>query len=122
MGYRHLNLGLLRSRQGRYEEGVAHSRQALEIFEVAFGPEHVLVGNALYQLGNLYRYQQQYAEAEPLYRRSLAVYRESLPPDHPYLQNLAIQLAELLRATGREAEAAALETEFPLEDDSERDS
>jgi len=59
-------------RQGRLEETIVTSREAVRAAEAAFGPEHHATGDALVHLGDHVRdIQQDHVAAEQMYRRGL---------------------------------------------------
>ena len=78
---------------GRYEQAIPHWREALELGEREFGPDHTSTATLLNNLAELYRAQGRYEVAEPLYKRALAIDEKALGPDHPHvavtLNNLA---------------------------------
>ncbi len=95
---------------GRYEQAIPLWREALELGEREFGPDHPTTATLLNNLAGLYRAQGRYEAAEPLYKRSLAVLEKALGPDHPNVAQSLENDAALLRVTGRSAEATKMET------------
>ena len=95
-------------KQGKYSDAESVAKEALQLAEVAFGPEHPAVAQSLSNLALLYQAQGKYAEAEPLYRRSLAIREKVLGPEHPDVAQSLNNLAELYRAQGKYAEAEPL--------------
>ena len=88
-------------RQGHYDRAVVLARQALQLAEQTFGPDHPNVATSLNNLAELNRVQGQYAQAEPLYKRSLAIREKALGPDPPDVATSLNNLAELYRAQGQ---------------------
>ena len=78
--------------QGQYSEAASAAKEALEIAEKTFDPDHPNVATSLNTLAVLYMEQGKYAEAEPLYKRALGIYEKALGPDHP---NVAASLNNL---------------------------
>ena len=61
------------ARQGRYEESLALSRQALELAKKEFGPYHDNVAESLNTLAAIYATQGKYSKAERALKRVLAI-------------------------------------------------
>lgn len=68
--------------QRKYDEALAPAKRALEIREKALGSEHELVGEALYNLAELYIAKNKFKEAEPFYLRLAAYYEKAAGPEH----------------------------------------
>jgi tetratricopeptide (TPR) repeat protein len=83
-------------------------RQALAIFEGAYGPDHVNVASALCNLASLLRTLNRGAEAEPLLRRAIAIDERSYGPEHPDVSIRLNNLADWLWAMKRGEEAEPL--------------
>ncbi len=66
---------------GRYEQAILFYREALELGEQEFGPNHPTTAIFINNLALLYDAQGRYAEAEPLYERALAARLRELLPD-----------------------------------------
>ena len=86
---------------GRYEEAIPFYREALELGEREFGPDHPTTALLLNNLASLYESQGRYAEAEPLYKRALAIWEKALGPDHHDVAQSIKGLAGLYSAQGR---------------------
>ncbi len=69
-------------REGKYDEALPMAKRVLEIREKALGPEHVLMGEALFNLAELYLAKNKFKEAEPLYQRLVAYYEKAFGPEH----------------------------------------
>lgn len=69
-------------REGKYDEALPLAKRVLEIREKALGPEHVLLGEALFNLAELYLAKNKFKEAEPLYQRLVAYYEKAVGPEH----------------------------------------
>ena len=104
--------GLALYEVGRYEEAIPFYREALELGEREFGPDHPTTAILLNNLAALYDDQGRYAEAEPLFKRSLAIREKSLGPDHPSvatgLNNIALMYYAQARHSARAAERFCL--------------
>lgn len=83
-------------------------RRALEIDEVALGPDHPDVATDLYSLAVCLHNEDCLTDAEPLYNRCLAIQEKALGPNHPDVAATLIALAELHRLTGRPLRSIAL--------------
>src|SRR4051794_16985025 len=67
--------------QGRYDEAIPLTSEALEIREKALGPDHPDVAKSLNNLAALYVRKGRFAEAEPLYQRAIRIVEKALGPD-----------------------------------------
>jgi tetratricopeptide (TPR) repeat protein len=94
--------------QGKFLEGIPVAREALQVAEATYGPEHAKVANELNNLGLLYQAQGQYAAAEPVYQRALRIREKTLGPEHPAVAVAVNNLAGLYEAQGRYGEAEPL--------------
>jgi tetratricopeptide (TPR) repeat protein len=94
--------------QGKYAEAIAAAREALQVAETSFGPDHPNTALSLNNLASLYREQGQYAEAEPLLLRALAVLEKLRGPEDLSVANAASNLAVLYQSEGRYADAEPL--------------
>ena len=89
---------------GRYEQAIPFYREALELGEREFGPDHPTTALLLNNLASLYESQGRYAEAEPLYERALAILEMALGPEHPNVADSLNNLAALYTAQDRSSE------------------
>ena len=80
-------------------------RQALEIDEKSFGPEHPDVADDLRELGVIQRNANRAEEAEALLRRSLAIEEKNFGPQDPKLIPTLTELALFLSINEQIAEA-----------------
>jgi tetratricopeptide (TPR) repeat protein len=92
----------------RYAESEAIYRQALEIYEATFGPEHYEVAATLHNLAATVSARDRAEEAEALYRRALAIKKNILGDENPDVALTGNNLGRLLTDTGRPAEAVPL--------------
>lgn len=97
------------TQQGNLDRAIVLAKQALQVAEKSFGPNHTDVALSLHNLAKLYYTQGQYAQAEPLYKRALAIQEKTLGTDHPIVASNLKNLAVLYKKTGREKEAMELE-------------
>lgn len=85
--------------QEQYAEATEVAEEALNIARKTFDPDHLNVGQSLYNLAKLYQAQNQYTEAEPLYKQALSIKEKALGLDHPdvatIVENLAILYSEI---------------------------
>jgi tetratricopeptide (TPR) repeat protein len=91
-----------------YSGAEALLREALEIAEKAYGPDHPKIATSLNNLAELLRCTNRLANAEGLMRRALAIDEQSFGPDHPEVAICLNNLAAILQATNRLAEAEPL--------------
>jgi tetratricopeptide (TPR) repeat protein len=94
--------------QGRYEEALPFTQEAVRLGDREFGPNDVNTGYLVNELGWLYWQQGRYAEAEPLFERALAITEGVLGPDQPEVATSLNNLATLYRDQGRYVEAEPL--------------
>lgn len=91
----------------KYDEALPLAKRALELREKALGRDHDLVGEALYNLANLYLVKKRYDESEPLFRRLLPIYEKRYGKDDlklcPVLDNYSTAL--IFKDKSKEAEA-----------------
>ena len=96
------------SEQGKYDDAIVVGKEALQIAEATFGPEHYNVSTSLNELALLFRYQGRYAEAEPLFKHSLAIVERVFGPDDRDVATIVGNLAGLYQQEGRYPEAEPL--------------
>ena len=97
---------------GRYEQGEAQCRIALEIGEEAFGPDHQLLSPLLDSLGAALELQNKYDRAEHFFRRAAAIRETTGTADNLTTSIWPHGLPSVLFFTGRydEAESAYRES------------
>ena len=83
-------------------------RQALAIFERAFGPHSHELAVVFNNLAAIAQARRESAEAERLYRRALAIKEQRLGPAHPDVGVTLNNLAVLYKSQGMYAQAAPL--------------
>ncbi len=72
-------------RAGDYELAIVVARQALEVAEKDFGPNHPNVAQSLNSLAEIYSAQGRQKEAEPLYKRARAMEKNARASERPDL-------------------------------------
>jgi tetratricopeptide (TPR) repeat protein len=87
------------------EGAVAAIREALAIFEKAYGSSSPLLARTLGNLGEIERTRGDYAAAERDLRASIDRWREQVPPDHPWIAYPLTQLGKTLASEHRPEEA-----------------
>lgn len=92
----------------RYAESEAIYRQALEIYETTFGPEHYEVAATLHNLAATISTSDRAEEAETHYRSALAIKKKILGDQNPDVALTCNNLGRLLTDAGRPAEAVPL--------------
>ena len=63
--------------KGRYDDALPLARRALDLREKALGPDHPLVGEALYNLASLQLGKKNYDDAQSLYKRTLKIFEKA---------------------------------------------
>jgi len=96
-----INLGAIQFSLGNYEEAEAFYRQAYDIFDDYYGPDHVETASTGMSIGQAMAMQERYAEAEKLIERGLAVRERVHGPNHPLVATALNQLATLQLQLGR---------------------
>ena len=89
----------------RFDEAEKLQRQALAIFEKAYGTKHLHTAAALHNLGAILLKQEKPKEAEKYLRRALAAKVQVLKPDHLSIAHTLDNLSTALEAQGRQIEA-----------------
>jgi len=79
MARRIQRLGVVRHLQG--EDGIPALEKALELFEQAYGEDHLETGGVLTEAGVLYRAQGRHEEAQRCLRRALHIHQREYGPD-----------------------------------------
>ncbi len=88
-------------RENRLDDAIKVARQALEVTEKTFGPEHPNTAVSLDYLALLYHSQGRYDDAEPLYKRALAIREKARGPEDPDTVTSMNDLAVNYRRQGR---------------------
>jgi tetratricopeptide (TPR) repeat protein len=101
-------LGLVLYNLGELDACLENTQRALDIRRAAFGPEHVLVGDALEAVGAVFEVRAQVDSAEAYYREGNRVLKAALGADHPGRADGIEGLGRLLGASGRRDEAIEL--------------
>jgi tetratricopeptide (TPR) repeat protein len=102
------SLAMLYHRQGAYHVAETAYQRALEIRELAYGPDHRLVAQTLNDLALLYQDWGKYQQAERFYLRVLDIDACTLEPDHPDTAISLSNLALLYDLQGKSAQAEPL--------------
>ncbi len=89
-----LNHGSLYAKQKQFDKAEPLIKQALEIHEHLYGPEHPKVAVDVNNLASLYLLQQKYAEAVRLYERALPIYAATYGANHPRTNTVRGDLAK----------------------------
>lgn len=97
--------GLAYYHQHDYARAEQACKEALALFEKAYGPEHPDVAAVQNNLASIYTAEKRYAEAEPLYLSSLAYRQRVFGAGRPEVATILNNLAELYRKTGDFARA-----------------
>jgi len=78
-----INIAVLRSVQGRYDEAREQAQQALALRRSVMGDEHPLTASAHHTLGVVHKKRGDYGLALREYERALAIHKASVGEDHP---------------------------------------
>jgi eukaryotic-like serine/threonine-protein kinase len=110
-GWRANNLAVLYEREGRFQDALAISQEAVAIKEKALGSQHIdvaisldNVGLALFRLGHV-------EEALAKTQRALEILRSTVGPEHPEVAIRLVNAAEFQHALGRNDEAKRMAEE-----------
>ncbi len=80
--------------EGKYDEALPLAKHALELREMALGPDHELVQGALLNLAEIYTAVKKYGEAQKLIERLLKTHEKKVGPEDAgaaiYLDKLAL--------------------------------
>jgi tetratricopeptide (TPR) repeat protein len=106
MARRIQRLGIVRHLQG--EDGIPALEKAVELFEQAFGEDHLETGGVLTEAGILYRAQERHEDAQRSLRRALRIHERELGPDSAETVRDLHNLAGSHEETGDIESAAAL--------------
>lgn len=104
------NVGLasVYQQQQRYTEAEKSIKDAQDIYQQLYGPNHFIRFGLLGQLATLYVEQKRYPDAEPLAKTSLAGVQQTFGEHHPYILGQLTLLAKIYREQGRYPEAETL--------------
>ena len=94
-------MGEVLRQQGHFEEAESLFREALEMREALFGPDHPKVALTVNNLALVHRRQAHYRRAEPLFHRALSIRRTQLGKEHVSVAISLFGLAGLLHRTDR---------------------
>jgi tetratricopeptide (TPR) repeat protein len=99
-------LGIARHLQG--DDGIPAVEKALELFEQAYGEDHLETGGALTEVGILYRAQGRHDDAQRCLRRALKIHEREHGSDSPEAARDLHNLAGSCEEAGDIESAAAL--------------
>ena len=106
LGLALLNLAGLSSELGRKDQAIAQAREAIQVVEEVFGPDHSHLASAYAVLGEVLCDRGDCAAARAPFERSLAIRRKSLGARHPSLSFSLAGLARVETAAGAHRKAA----------------
>jgi serine/threonine-protein kinase len=98
-------LGSAQGKRGREADSEASYREAAQVAEQVYGPDHWYVAIQLNNAGKAATAQGQYDEAIALLERAVAGARKALPPEHLFVPSALKNLADAERGAGRTADA-----------------
>lgn len=105
------NLGIIRTRQRRFEEGLALFEASLEMRRRVYGESHSEIANSLSNIASLHLFAGRASDAEPLTAQALAMTQRIHPSGHWYVAVLQYLRGQCLVRLGRFEEAERLECE-----------
>jgi tetratricopeptide (TPR) repeat protein len=94
--------------RGEYERATFLTKEALELTEKQFGPEHPDVASTLGYLANLYYLRGQYSQAEPLHKRAITIREKVFGANDPIVATSLNNLALVYKAKGKFQDALSL--------------
>lgn len=92
-------------REKKFEEALAKTKEALELYRKAHGNKHNDVANSLHNVASVMRNSGQAAEAIPFYEEAIQVRGKLFGQDHPDVALLEMELTSLLVGEKKLAEA-----------------
>jgi tetratricopeptide (TPR) repeat protein len=98
-------LGIVTSRDGQPDEGLAYLKQSLALKEKAFGAEHVEVVRALAAIGMVLQQMGRFDDSVRYYAQAREMATRLVGAEHPLYAWTTANASEALNATGRYAEA-----------------
>ncbi|MCE9579630.1 MAG: tetratricopeptide repeat protein, partial [Deltaproteobacteria bacterium] len=101
-------LGQMASDQGKWEQALGYTRQALALRQKALPPHDTAIALAESDVADALVQEGRHDDALDAYRRALADMEAALGPDHPMLISTLTNLATALRAKARYDEAGAM--------------
>jgi tetratricopeptide (TPR) repeat protein len=111
---RHVNgLGVLRTKQKRYEDAKTLFDQALAGRKLKLGPDYPETLETINDLGLLHREQKHYDGAEKLLTEARDERQMKLGPDHPHTQESINNLIELYEVWGKPERAKEWRAKLP---------
>jgi CHAT domain-containing protein len=87
-----------------YKLAASYLQRAIIIKEKIYGAQHLLYGDALRQVGDLYFAARAYDQAEPWYRRALAIFEKQMP-DNAGIASPLSMLGKIKHARGHYEQA-----------------
>src|SRR5438034_2489801 len=104
-----INLGAVQQEWGHYQEAERYYRQALDITQAFYGPDHYKTAAGLTVLGRALRFEPQgNDEAQRLFQRALVIRERVFGRGHPQVASTLNALGGVALARGRSDEAEAL--------------
>ncbi len=110
--YSLINLSLVYSSQGHFNQAESLARQALEIDRVHLGDHHPCIAADLDCLAQIHISRARWTEADSLYRQALDILKENPDAGYPPQIRIMRNYADLLRKLARLDEAEELEMEI----------
>ena len=78
-------IGVVKERQGEYEEAIAYFEKSLNIDKKILPPNHLNLAASYYQIASVYDDKKEYSKALSYYEKALEIEQQSLPLNHPSL-------------------------------------
>ena len=95
------NLGILFLRKGDYDKALDHVRNARNVYEKAFGRDHLHIATSLNHLGGVFLLRGDFDKALEHHRQALAIREKELGPEHPYVAYSLNNIGDVLQEQGK---------------------
>ena len=99
-------LGIISFHYRWYEGSKDFYRNAIKLYQMATGLNHLGLADSYYNSGLLHSYLREFADAEKCFRRALEIYSKQLEPSHSNIAMVSQHLAGVLQNTDQFSEAA----------------
>jgi tetratricopeptide (TPR) repeat protein len=100
-------LGLIKNRQGEYQEAITFYEKSLEIKEKTLPPNHLNLASSYNNIGSVYYSMGDNSKALSYYEKDLEIKQQSLPPTHPKLAKSYIAHGLVYNNMGEHSKAIA---------------
>ncbi|MEM7502668.1 MAG: serine/threonine-protein kinase [Pseudomonadota bacterium] len=105
IGSAQIRLGRAQHLQGNYDDAEANFREALVVFQTAYGDRHLRTADAKMHLGSLMNHRQRFKEAHDFLQDVLTTREQLITGDNSEFSDVLVQLGSVLNKLGRPDEA-----------------